>query len=236
MREHSSWQQPWNPNTLRKSRQMTDQPIFAPFCPDNAPFYACDYGTRFLGCCADTAGTEVCAHGCSIVQTAGFVKDYYYQVTKNECQSSEGQWYTCQDTTSPFLGCCKTNPCSEGGCSDQDLVGARLSTNETQKAAFSTILAEGSSDSGKHTAATVGGVIGGTAVIIIACVAFWYYKRKHRKHSTLPTNTNVASGGNLILCKEHRLALTLRYRSPQPLTNLITSFDFCCEGDEDCTE
>lgn len=177
---------------------MSRQPVFNPYCPNGdsfTAFYACDHGTRFLGCCADITGTEVCADGCTNVQPASFDKDYYDQVTRNGCQDSQGQWYTCQDTSTPFLGCCKSNPCSNNGCPEGDLVPAQLSRNQTEKAAFSTMLAEKSPAPERRVGAIIGGAVGGSSFVIAACALFWFRKRKLRQQANRPPNNKDVSEG-----------------------------------------
>ncbi|KAL6720914.1 hypothetical protein ACLMJK_000013 [Lecanora helva] len=108
-------------------------------CPSNSTFFACDYGTRFLGCCLSThSSNEVCGIGCppSSLTSLSFDKQYYNRVTEGSCGSSEGKWYTCPDSDPPFLGCCKSNPCQPGGCPYGGLVPATLSENQAQQAAY----------------------------------------------------------------------------------------------------
>ena len=112
-------------------------------CPSNSTFLACNYGTRFLGCCLSTlSSNEVCGTGCptSSLTPLSFEKQYYNQVTSGTCANSEGKWYTCPDVDPPFLGCCKSNPCQPGGCPAASLVAASLSEDQAQQAAYAPLI------------------------------------------------------------------------------------------------
>ena len=158
---------------------MGDQPIFRPSCPAELPFYACDYGTRFLGCCADGAGDEVCATGCDNVRAATFDGNYYSSVTQNDCNDTGGHilWYTCEGTSPPFMGCCANNPCANG-CRQEDLFAAQLSIDQKEKAAFSSILLEEPSGSQHQTGKIAGGVIGGLLFVGITISSLLLYRRR----------------------------------------------------------
>ena len=112
-------------------------------CPSNSTFFACDYGSRFLGCCLATlSSNEVCGNGCptSSLQPASFEKQIYTDVTDGQCNSSEGKWYTCPDALPlPFLGCCNVDPCQKG-CPAGGLVAATLSENQAQQAAYAPLI------------------------------------------------------------------------------------------------
>ena len=136
-------------------------------CPSNSTFFACDYGTRFLGCCLSTlSSNEVCGTGClsSSLTSLSFEKEYYNQVTTGACGSSEGKWYTCPDTDPPFLGCCKSNPCQAGGCQAGALVPASLSEDQAQQAAYAPVI--------EGPTTTSGGVATSSSVPITSSVSF----------------------------------------------------------------
>lgn len=177
---------------------MSDQPHFNPHCNSNtsSAFYACDYGTRFLGCCGDGTGNEICASGCVDVQSATFDKHYYSSIPKNDCNSTEGQWYTCADTSPPFMGCCRSNPCAGNGCPQNDLVAARLSMDQKQKEAFSAFFITEPLVPQSHTGAIVGGAVGGLAIIVIVtCSLLWYRRRRSRNRGVHSSNDQKNSEG-----------------------------------------
>ena len=154
----------------------------------DAVFYSCDYGSRFLGCCANTSPNEVCANGCSSgsdLEVAAFESMYYENISPQSCDSTDGdeeaEWYTCLITSPPFLGCCTSNPCTQDGCPSNDLVAARLSTNETSKESFSAITFRDPSTSHDRTGAIIGSVLGGLVfIVVVQCALFWYWRRVRR--------------------------------------------------------
>ena len=176
---------------------MSDQPIFQPQCPNGDPFYACDYGTRFLGCCANTTQDEACVRGCTSVEAASFDADFYSYVTQNDCDNILAKWYTCAHTSPPFLGCCGVNPCSGNGCPQDALVPAQLSTIDAQKAAFSTILIEKPSESQKQTGAIAGGAVGGLVIVVILICSILLYRRKRLQQQKAKSSSKKNGfGGN----------------------------------------
>ncbi|KAL7625955.1 hypothetical protein AAE478_002724 [Parahypoxylon ruwenzoriense] len=108
-------------------------------CPDGGTFHICDNSTvRFIGCC----DVDPCADGsgscpAASLHPAGFDADRYNEIPGQNCvtPSTSLNWFTCVD--GPFLGCCRSNPCSQGGsCPSDDLVAARLSDDPDSAAVF----------------------------------------------------------------------------------------------------
>lgn len=62
--------------------------VFQPTCPNLSDFYACDFGSRFVGCCQN----EPCESGCTDVEPASFNKDRFKDVTGALCPG-ESLWY-----------------------------------------------------------------------------------------------------------------------------------------------
>ncbi|KXJ88865.1 hypothetical protein Micbo1qcDRAFT_177897 [Microdochium bolleyi] len=105
-------------------------------CPEGGTFYICENSTtRFLGCC----GIDPCTDGMGVCPpsklfTSSFDAARYYSILPQKCASypDKAEWYTCAfkgTTYSPFMGCCKTNPCENHGCARSMLVAAELSGN-----------------------------------------------------------------------------------------------------------
>ena len=117
---------------------MSSVPIVATSCPLNITFYACDFGERFLGCCENGSPTDTCTNGCpqEDLLPASFDKEYYNYITKTAC--TRGDWWSCEDTSPPFLGCCLSNPCLDG-CPPGDLTAAIFSQNQTSNPLYSAI-------------------------------------------------------------------------------------------------
>lgn len=107
-------------------------------CPLNVTFYACDFGERFLGCCENGSPADTCTNGCpqKDLLPATFEKEYYDYVTKAACTT--GNWWSCTNTSPPFLGCCLSNPCLSG-CPPSDLTAAIFSQNQTDNPLYSAI-------------------------------------------------------------------------------------------------
>lgn len=133
-------------------------------CPAGGSFYACADGSNFVGCC----GSNPCANGCpaGLLEPAGFDPNQYGQFGDQQCDA--GLFYTCifdSQSSSTFMGCCKSNACSQKQCPTDDLAGAFLSDNPTKAAPFLAlngtveIVASSSSASTTSTASpTVAGV------------------------------------------------------------------------------
>lgn len=177
---------------LENLKTMSDQTVFGLSCSNGEPFYACDYGTRFLGCCT-RGGVDVCANGCELdsLQAASFDQQYYSNITQNDCNTTirAGEWYTCEDTAPPFLGCCASNACMyTGGCPDDQLVPAQLSGNETEIAPFLPILMRQNTATKSRTGAIIGGVVGGVVFAILIGFVVCYRIRKLRKHVIQQSN------------------------------------------------
>ena len=107
-------------------------------CPLNVTFYACDFGERFLGCCENGSAADTCTNGCpqQDLLAASFEKQYYDGITASAC--TRGEWWTCENTLPPFLGCCLSNPCLSG-CPPSDLTAAIFSQNQTNNPLYSAI-------------------------------------------------------------------------------------------------
>ncbi|KAJ3461472.1 hypothetical protein MRS44_010025 [Fusarium solani] len=98
-------------------------------CPFNGTFYICkDSPTRFIGCCisnpcGDRKGLCPDEH----LEPATF--EARYRIPPQACINDNFavSWYTCPDTSPPFLGCCAVDPCIRRGCQDRELRAAKLS-------------------------------------------------------------------------------------------------------------
>ncbi|KAI1409479.1 hypothetical protein F5Y13DRAFT_169923 [Hypoxylon sp. FL1857] len=107
-------------------------------CPQATSFYIChDAKIRFLGCCDE----DPCAHqvgNCSAtdLSSANFDGSKSEDIPRQACIApyTDQDWYACPDGS--FIGCCKTDPCG-GGCPAGDIIGARMSDDDTAAAIFS---------------------------------------------------------------------------------------------------
>ena len=108
---------------------------FSPSCKSaTANFYVCQGGSNFIGCC-NTSPCDEAGCGQTALQPATFNASAYDQIHKQRCGAGS-EWYTCQKTNPPFMGCCKSDPCAWGNCPSNDLTEARLSFDSKEAADF----------------------------------------------------------------------------------------------------
>ncbi|RYP70359.1 hypothetical protein DL769_004985 [Monosporascus sp. CRB-8-3] len=160
-------------------------------CPRGGQFYICDKANiRFIGCCTVDPCTEELGGQCptDALRTSSFSSDSYNKIGQQSCFAPEDEsiWYTCKatdDNPTPFMGCCKANPCSPTGCATSDLYPARLSDNPDKAQIFlsgsSTASPDSDSSSGSSLAlgAIIGIVLGGVALIGILIAFFLVYRK-----------------------------------------------------------
>ncbi|KAL7948657.1 hypothetical protein V8C42DRAFT_256679 [Trichoderma barbatum] len=122
-------------------------------CPKSGRFYICeDQPTRFVGCC--TINPCITADGLcpdDDLRPASFSPDAYAKILAQDCLDPGFLWYTCRDSSPPFLGCCSQMACESSGCPVDKVGAAALSGNKLQAAPF---LSSGSSSSSSSTSTT----------------------------------------------------------------------------------
>ena len=64
---------------------------FHPTCPNHSNYYACDFGSRFVGCCQN----EPCESGCTDVEPASFKKERLADLPGALCPGGS-LWYVLQ--------------------------------------------------------------------------------------------------------------------------------------------
>ncbi|KAH6605398.1 hypothetical protein Trco_007105 [Trichoderma cornu-damae] len=93
-------------------------------CPKAGRFYICDdQPTRFVGCCTINPCTThdgLCPD--EDIQPASFSPDAYDQILAQECLDPGFLWYTCRDSSPPFLGCCSQMGCEASGCPFNNII------------------------------------------------------------------------------------------------------------------
>ncbi|KAK3984262.1 hypothetical protein QBC44DRAFT_253306 [Cladorrhinum sp. PSN332] len=110
-------------------------------CPSGGSFYICE-NTRveFIGCCTSDPCTTEIGGKCpqNNIRPASFSSDSYQDIPAQQCDSTDPKalWFTCASNNPPFMGCCKSNPCSSGSCPTNNLVAARLSSDDKDREAF----------------------------------------------------------------------------------------------------
>lgn len=96
-----------------------------------------------MGCCQSQPCTNSCPDG--NLRPASFDMNSYGTFPDQQCPSGS-RWYTCTGVSPPFMGCCKSNPCSKG-CPVGDLAAGFLSSNPKVASPFLTSSASSSTSS-----------------------------------------------------------------------------------------
>lgn len=109
-------------------------------CPSGGTFYICsEAAQKFIGCCDINPCTSPLSGRCPTrnLHAASFNASRGAELLPQGCggATSNNQWYTCQNSRPPFLGCCANDPCNEG-CAEGNLLGAALSENEAYARQF----------------------------------------------------------------------------------------------------
>ncbi|KAI1505455.1 hypothetical protein F5X99DRAFT_368048 [Biscogniauxia marginata] len=161
-------------------------------CPSKGTFYVCEHAEiRFIGCCT----VDPCADGSGVCPQANlaassFSSDSYNDIRAQSCVApyNSSTWWTCTSASgSPFLGCCKEDPCGNE-CKQSDLLPARLSDDEFQAQVFlsGTTTSEnadsnggsGDGNSGRYTL-SLGAILGislGSAALVAIILGFLMYR------------------------------------------------------------
>jgi hypothetical protein len=101
-------------------------------CQEGGSWYACDDSLKFVGCCASNPCNGA---GCPQKQLyqASLNPQIYSKVRPNECiGASNEHWFTCNDTTPTFIGCCSSNACTPG-CPRENLLPAAWSSSNPEQ-------------------------------------------------------------------------------------------------------
>lgn len=122
-------------------------------CPESGKFYICkDKPNRFVGCCTvDPCSTNDGLCPDTAVRPASFDPDVYDQILAQECADPGFLWYTCRDSSPPFMGCCSQMGCEDHGCPVNKVGVATLSSNAKQAAPFLSSDASSSTPSSSTT-------------------------------------------------------------------------------------
>lgn len=179
-------------------------------CPNANPDarQACAGGSKFVGCCM----RDACNLGCDAdnLIPATFNTDFAGSVPPLECEDAGAKFYSCDNTSPPFLGCCKSDACSQqSGCPSDQLSGAKLGSDDAAATAFysptgvasATASATSSPKKSSSNGAIIGGAVGGVvAVALVIALAFFIWRRRRRsrdkaeeialKNIPRPTNQN----------------------------------------------
>ncbi|KAL4913978.1 hypothetical protein BDW62DRAFT_191384 [Aspergillus aurantiobrunneus] len=161
-------------------------------CPAGGTWYACTDPPYFVGCCASDPCTNVSPRSTSPCPATGlypasFNPAIFDSFLPNTCIGEENaNWYTCNFTDPPFLGCCLSNPCAEGECPSDDLVQAAWSSaggGEDQLQLFRDERAP-DDNNGLSRGAIAGIVIGAVAGLVAILALGWFFLRRRRRIKT----------------------------------------------------
>jgi hypothetical protein len=100
-------------------------------CPrDGSRWYACDSGSRFVGCCK----LDPCKHGCDkdYIGAASFSANSFEQIPDAACPVA-ASFFMCSKSlasVSSYWGCCKSIPCGGSGCPVGDVSPAYMDRPE----------------------------------------------------------------------------------------------------------
>ncbi|KAH0491892.1 hypothetical protein TgHK011_003294 [Trichoderma gracile] len=123
-------------------------------CPKGGRFYICeDQPTGFVGCCT----IDPCATADGLcpdhhLQPSSFDPDAYGEILAQDCLDPGFLWYTCRDSSPPFLGCCSQMACEPSGCPASKVGAASLAGNKQRAAPF---LSRGSSSSSREPSSSL---------------------------------------------------------------------------------
>ncbi|PTB64845.1 hypothetical protein BBK36DRAFT_21576 [Trichoderma citrinoviride] len=124
-------------------------------CPKGGRFYICeDQPARFMGCCTSdpcTTADGLCPD--DELRPGSFSSDAYSKILAQDCLDPGFLWYTCRDSSPPFLGCCSQNACESTGCPVSKVGAATLAGNKQRAAPFLSGGASASSGGSSSSAA-----------------------------------------------------------------------------------
>ncbi|KAK1244407.1 hypothetical protein MKX07_003206 [Trichoderma sp. CBMAI-0711] len=152
---YRSAQQSHQAKSTRKQKNIMGNPIvdLGLSCPKGGRFYICeDQPTGFVGCCT----IDPCAAADGLcpdnhLQPSSFDPDAYSEIRAQDCLDPGFLWYTCRDSSPPFLGCCSQMACEPSGCPASKVGAASLAGNKQRAAPF---LSGGSSSSREPSSST----------------------------------------------------------------------------------
>ncbi|OJJ61032.1 hypothetical protein ASPSYDRAFT_87592 [Aspergillus sydowii CBS 593.65] len=104
-------------------------------CPFGGSWHVCRDPPYFVGCCSSDPCTNTTASACPLenLYAAVFEPVLFDKLGPSNCvDHSAENWFTCNYTFQPFIGCCETNPCVENtGCPFGNVLPAAWSPTRT---------------------------------------------------------------------------------------------------------
>ncbi|KAL6237966.1 hypothetical protein BDW75DRAFT_228315 [Aspergillus navahoensis] len=171
-------------------------------CPPGSKWYACPDEPRFIGCCASAPCTNATSSVCPApdLRSASFDGAVFDNITPNTCINSLPEnFYTCNFTDPPFLGCCGINPCALGSCPLEELIPAAWSSSRQYNLFLDARIVNSTShlSSGAIAGIAIGGVAALAAILIaLFFLLRWRQRRKSRSASSeRPRKTSSSDYG-----------------------------------------
>lgn len=171
-------------------------------CPAGGTWYVCPDEPYFVGCCSSDPCSNTNSNNtspCPNIHPASFDTAIYDSFVPNNCiDTTSDNWYTCNSTDVPFIGCCASNACAEStGCPEDDVRAAAWSSSrEDQFTLFQDANPNddnSSGDDGLGGGAIAGIVVGSVAAVVIVIALAWWFLRR-RKAQRQDTLTRKSSG------------------------------------------
>ncbi|KAL4920396.1 hypothetical protein BDW62DRAFT_177404 [Aspergillus aurantiobrunneus] len=160
-------------------------------CPRGGTWYVCPDEPYFVGCCSSDPCTNAnTTSPCPDTYAASFDTDLFDSIRPNTCiEGSNSDWYTCNFTSPPFVGCCASNACGQTeGCPDDDVLPAAWSSSRSDQ--FELFMDEDvdspngdDGDGGLSGGAIAGIVVGAVAGVVILLAALWFVRRRRKAKS-----------------------------------------------------
>ncbi|VUC29621.1 unnamed protein product [Clonostachys rosea] len=155
-------------------------------CKEGGSFYVCqDKPVQFIGCCTlDPCKTDDGNCPTENLRNTTFDKLHYSQFKAQGCLSDDPQdiFYTCANTSPPFMGCCAQNACQSDGCAAANLSSAVLSKNKENASVFLPTETNSRALSPGATAGiAIGAVVGSLVIIVLGLM--WFRRRAKAKNN-----------------------------------------------------